>query len=120
PGRTLESDALVLRVVDFGESDRIVALLTRDAGRLSAVARGARKSRRRFAGALQTGTLVRIGYREGRGDLAFLERAEVLDPFEGTRQQLGRVALCSAVVELLRELCPEHLVEPGLFEVAHD
>lgn len=42
--------AIVLRAIDYGESDRILGLLTRDFGKLSVFARGARKSKRRFAG----------------------------------------------------------------------
>jgi DNA repair protein RecO (recombination protein O) len=108
----------VLRVVDFGESDRVVALLTRDEGRTSALARAARRSRKRFGGALETGALLRVEYRHGRGDLVHLERAEVLDAHPGTLRSLGRVALASTVVELLRELCPELSADPGTFDVA--
>ena len=45
-----DTPAVVVRVVDYGEADRIVTLLTRARGKLAAMARGARKSRRRFAG----------------------------------------------------------------------
>ena len=41
--------AIVLRARDYSESDRIVTLLTRDMGKLSGIARGAKASRRRFA-----------------------------------------------------------------------
>ena len=40
----LRTEALILRVVDFGESDRIVHLLVPDSGRLPAIAKGARRS----------------------------------------------------------------------------
>ncbi len=106
----------MLRVVDYGESDRIVNFLTRDEGRLGALARGARRSRRRFAGALQPGVHVRVELRAGRGELFHLERAEILDPFEGTLADLRRLALASGVIELLRELCPELAPDPTIFE----
>ncbi|MCB9507630.1 MAG: recombination protein O N-terminal domain-containing protein [Myxococcales bacterium] len=48
----LESEALVLRTRDFGEADRIVTLLTPTLGKLSAFARGSRKSTRSFRGGL--------------------------------------------------------------------
>jgi DNA repair protein RecO (recombination protein O) len=113
-------------VVDYGESDRIVTLLTREEGRLSGLARGARKSRRRFAGALQPGAHLRIELRAGRGELFHLERAEVLHAFapaglarpsgEGALTELRRMALVAGVVELLRELCPELSPDPGTFD----
>jgi DNA repair protein RecO (recombination protein O) len=57
-------DALVLRTYNLGESDRIVVLLTRERGKKRGVARGARRSRKRFAGALEPLTLVRVAYSE--------------------------------------------------------
>ena len=50
--RRSSTPAIVLRAVNYGEADRIVTLFGRDTGRLSALARGARKSQRRFAGGL--------------------------------------------------------------------
>jgi DNA repair protein RecO (recombination protein O) len=116
PGRARVTDALVLRVVDYGESDRIVTLLTREEGRLGGLARGARKSRKRFAGSLQPGVHVRVELRPGRGELFHLDRAEILDAFEGTLTDLRRMALASGVVELLRELCPELEPDPSTFD----
>ena len=49
-------EAVVLASVDYGEADRVVTLFTRGRGRLTAFAAGARKSKRRFAGALELGT----------------------------------------------------------------
>lgn len=48
----LVSEAIVLHAFDYLESSRIVRLVTRDAGVRSGLAKGARKSRRRFAGGL--------------------------------------------------------------------
>ena len=45
---TFQTEALILRAVDFGESDRILHLLVPDMGRLTAIAKGARRSVRRF------------------------------------------------------------------------
>ena len=52
PMGSLSTPAIVLRAVNYGEADRIVTLFGRETGRLSALARGARKSQRRFAGGL--------------------------------------------------------------------
>ena len=70
-------DALVLRTYALGESDRIVVLLTRDRGKKRGVARGARRSRKRFAGALEPLTRVRVAYSEReQRDLVQLSYAE--------------------------------------------
>jgi len=71
------SEALILRTYRFGEADRLVVFLTRDRGKKRGVARSAQRSRRRFGGALEPLTHVRVAYveREHR-DLVRLEFAE--------------------------------------------
>src|ERR671924_1716779 len=58
------ADALVLRTYKLAEADRIVVFLTRDRGKKRGVAKGARRPRSRFTGALEPLTEVRIAYFE--------------------------------------------------------
>ena len=58
------ADALVLRTYKLGEADRIVVFLTRDRGKKRGVAKGARRPRSKFAGALEPLTEVRVAYFE--------------------------------------------------------
>jgi DNA repair protein RecO (recombination protein O) len=71
------ADALVLRTYKLGEADRIVVFLTRDRGKKRGVAKGARRSRSRFVGALEPLTEVRVAYFEKeRRELVGLNYAE--------------------------------------------
>ena len=71
------TDALILRTYKLGELDRIVVFLTRDRGKKRGVAKNARRSRRRFGGALEPMTYGRVGYREREHrELVFLEYVE--------------------------------------------
>jgi DNA repair protein RecO (recombination protein O) len=71
------TDALILRTYKLGESDRIVVFLTRDRGKKPGVAKNARRSRRRFGGALEPLTSGRVGYTEReRRDLVLLNYVE--------------------------------------------
>jgi DNA repair protein RecO (recombination protein O) len=58
------ADALVLRTYKLGEADRIVVFLTRDRGKKRGVAKGARRPRSRFTGALEPLTEVSVAYFE--------------------------------------------------------
>ncbi len=58
------ADALVLRTYKLGEADRIVVFLTRDRGKKRGVAKGARRARSKFMGALEPLTEVRVAYFE--------------------------------------------------------
>ncbi len=102
------TEALVLRIIDLGESDRVVHLLTPSHGRVPAIAKGARRSRRRFPGTLDLANRLRVRIRPPRrGGLAHLEQAVLLDPHAGLRHELGRFALAGFLLELLGRLAPE-------------
>jgi DNA repair protein RecO (recombination protein O) len=105
---SLHTEALVLRAVDFGESDRIVHLLTPAAGRLPAIAKGARRSRRRFPGTLDLFNQLAVQVVRSRpGTLARLEGARLLHTFESIRVGAERFALGCYLLELLDRLAPE-------------
>jgi DNA repair protein RecO (recombination protein O) len=73
------ADALILRTYKIGEADRIVVFLTRDRGKKRGVAKGARRPRSRFAGALEPLTEARVAYFEKeRRELVGLNFAETI------------------------------------------
>jgi DNA repair protein RecO (recombination protein O) len=105
---TLHTEALVLRSVDFGESDRIVHLLTPALGRLPAIAKGARRSKRRFPGTLDLMNRLAVQIERRRPSaLARLDGARLLRTFEGIRSDSARFALACYLLELLDRLAPE-------------
>jgi DNA repair protein RecO (recombination protein O) len=104
----LDVDALVLRVVDFGESDRIAHLLTPSTSRLTVIAKGARRSRRRFPGSLDLFNRLAVHVERRRPHaLARLEQARLVDSFPALRAHPGRFALACYTVELVDRLAPE-------------
>jgi DNA repair protein RecO (recombination protein O) len=110
--------AVVLRAVDYGESDRVVTLLSRERGKLSAFARGARASRRRFGGALEPFTLVAAELRERPGgELLTLDSVSPLRAHGAIRGDLARIACAGYVAELARELVRDHEPHEDLFDL---
>jgi DNA repair protein RecO (recombination protein O) len=108
---TVPSEALVLRVIDFGESDRIVHLLVADAGRLTAIAKGARRSVRRFPGTLDLLHHLRVHVERRRpGAMARLDQATLLRSFPRLRAEAARFALGCYLLEILDRLAPEGAV----------
>ena len=78
----IEDEAIVLRAVEYGESDLIAHLLMPDIGRLTVIAKYARKSQRRFPGSLDlfNHLRVRVSRKRPQG-LGFLERGVLVAPF---------------------------------------
>jgi DNA repair protein RecO (recombination protein O) len=100
--------AIVLRTRDYAEADRIVTLLTRDFGKLSGIAKGAKASRRRFERKLEPFTQAMLYFRRRpQGQLVFITRAERLDHAPGEFDELGRIALGSYMLELSDALTTE-------------
>ncbi len=96
------TDALILRTYALGDADRIVVFLTRDRGKKRGVAKHARKSRRRFGGALEPMTCGRVAYREREGrNLVFLEEvAPVRSPLAMRDQDaLGYVGYFAELID---------------------
>jgi DNA repair protein RecO (recombination protein O) len=110
----VEAEGMVLRATPYGESDVIVQLVTAEHGTVSALARGGRRSQRRFAGAL--GLLVLGRYQlkaRPRSDLWSLESAEVVREWTALAVDVAAVAHASYALELVRELVPAEQPEPA-------
>lgn len=113
---TQTSAALLMRAVDYRDTDRILTLFTQDLGKLSAIARGARSSRRRFAGALEPYAIIRVELTPpGRGELWTLGSASIQQGFAGILRDLGRMEVAAAALLLLREAQAARLPDSELF-----
>lgn len=109
---SIRTEALILRSVEFGESDRILHLLVPEIGRLSAIAKGARRSVKRFAGTLDIFNHVSVQAEcRPTASLARLDQAKLIEPFAALRVDAGRFALGCYLLELFDRLAPEGGVE---------
>jgi DNA repair protein RecO (recombination protein O) len=114
----LVTPAIVLRTVDYGEADRVVTLFTRDVGKLSALARGARKSVRRFGAALGLFGVGEAVLRDKpQADLLGLERFDGARGFPSLMADVAKVAHGGYACEVVRELVPLRQAEPHVFEL---
>lgn len=111
-----QTEAIILRLTDYGEADRIVSLLTPQLGRISGIARGARKSRKRFGGALEGFAHLRLQLNLGAG-LAGIASADIISIFSGIRTELSRIGHAAYACELTERLTPEGEENPRLFRL---
>lgn len=105
---------VVVGHVDYGESDRIVRLLTANEGRIALLARSARSSRKRFGGMLDLGTRIRVQRARGRGRLARIAEVELVAAVNRARTDIDRIALLAYGCELLGRLSGEDVPAPKL------
>ncbi|HXU81458.1 MAG TPA: DNA repair protein RecO [Polyangia bacterium] len=112
----ITTDAILLRSVAYGESDRVVTLLGRTTGRVSALARGARKSVKRFGGGLGLGASGEALLRDRGGELMGLDGFEVREARLGLALDVARAAHASYGIELCDRLCGPRHPEPAVFD----
>jgi len=113
----LSTPAIVLRAVSYGEADRVVTLFGRGTGRLSALARGARRSQRRFAGGLGLCAVGEAALRERAGaELLTLETFQVTVSHASFGSDVARMAHAAYAAELVSKLCAPRQVEERVYD----
>lgn len=114
-----KSDALVLRVVPWSETSYVVTLFTRDFGRLTAVAKGARRPKNPFESALDLLAACRVVFvRKSSGALDVLTEAKLVRRFRPAQGALQNLYAGYYVAELLLELTDDYDPLPELFDAA--
>lgn len=100
--QTKETDAIVINCLEHGESDVIVTLFCQNAGRLTAIAKGAKKSKKRFVNKLELFSFLHISYQQkANRSLAFLSEADLHTSFLHIRQDLELYSIASVIREFL-------------------
>src|SRR6201997_2858008 len=113
-----ESEAIVLRTYPLREADLLVTFLTRTEGKVRGVARAAKKSRKRFGGALEPLTFVRAFYEDReRQELARLDALEVLESPLASEVSYQRAVALAHIAELLDELLPDREANDAVFRL---
>lgn len=126
--KTLDTEAVILRSIRFGEADRIIHLYTPNDGRVGAIAKGARKTKSRFGARLEPFSRGQFTLRIGKGDLLAVSGVETVDPNGGLRTSADSLdwgaRACDAVSRLLDGPDPHttayNLLVNGLATVAAD
>jgi DNA repair protein RecO (recombination protein O) len=116
-----QTDAIVLRVIDYGESDRIVTFCTADFGKIRGIAKGARRSRKRFVNALEPFCCSRIHFsRRGPDTLALIEGCDILSHYPGIRADLEKTLAASYLIDLTDQFTPEDKKNEASFFLLQD
>jgi DNA repair protein RecO (recombination protein O) len=109
-------EAILLGVADYGETDRLVTLFTLEQGKLRGVAKGAKRSLRRFGGVLEpfARLSVQIAMKSG---LSRLVEADAVTIFPLIRKDLLKIGYAGYACEAADLLLPEGLPNPRLFRL---
>lgn len=111
------TSAIIINIRDFGEIDRIVTFYTCDFGKVAGIAKGARKSQRRFGAALDLFSHVALSFftKETLG-LVRINHLQLLNPFPSLHEDIMRMGYGGYLAELVMEMTAEGMPNKELFE----
>lgn len=116
-----KSEALVIRLADFSETSRVVTLFTRELGKVSALAKGAKRLKGPFESSLDLLSRVRVVFlRKSSDSLDLLTEAQLVARFQPRPRELMSLYGGYYVAELLDGLTAVHDPHPPLYDVAVD
>jgi DNA repair protein RecO len=102
------ASGVILNVYESGDSDLVVHILAEGVGKIALIAKGARRSKKRFAGGLDIFDSGRFEYREGRGSLPLLLSFAPRNALSRIRREMARLSAASLVAE-----CFDLLIKEG-------
>jgi DNA repair protein RecO (recombination protein O) len=108
----IESEALVVRTVEVGDADVIATLFTSQAGKLSAIVRGARKGSRRVGGALEPVHTIAVLLEDRGAELVTLKESRIVKTRAGVVSSLDTLDAAGVALRWARHLFPPRTPEP--------
>lgn len=80
--QSINTNGIILRRTNYGESDRILTLLTKDAGKITVMAKGVRKSTSKLAGGIEFFSESNVSFIKGRGEINTLVSTRLIKHYQ--------------------------------------
>lgn len=117
---SISTPAILLRRVDYGDFDLILTLLTIKEGKVSVMAKSAKKSVKRFGGALELFSQLNVVFSSGpKRGLPLLKEASLVRPFSNIRSDIQKTAYASYWSEIVHKWVMEGKKEERLYHLLH-
>ncbi|MEX2478718.1 MAG: DNA repair protein RecO [Gracilimonas sp.] len=115
----IHTKAIILRVIDYQESSKILTVLSEEHGKIALIAKGAKKPKNKLAGILEIGAVLDVVYyhKQSRG-IQTLTEASIYYSTNSFRQDFERAAILYSTLELLSQLLHEHEENTPMFNFA--
>ncbi len=118
--KIFSSPAIILKRVDYGEYDLILTLLTLEKGKISGIAKSAKKSIKRFGGILEIFAFLNVICSSGKqGDLVVLQEADLINSFDNIRTDFNKTAYASFWSELVNVWAENYAKQERLYRLLY-
>lgn len=115
---SIVTKAIVLRRTNYGETDRILLLLT-PLGQRTVMARGVRREKSKLAGGIELFALSDVVFTEGRGDMGTLTSARLVDFYHSVLNDYDRLEFAYKIINLIARTSRD-IDDSIWFEIASD
>jgi len=107
---------VVIATTNYGEADTIVTLYTKEKGKITAIAKGARKLTSRKRSSLMLFSKISLSCAETKG-MWIIREAKIVNSFEEIRVNLTKVSLAYFFCEVTKKITPEHTPQPEIYDL---
>lgn len=113
-----KTKAVVLRALSYGEADRIITLYSQEFGKIKGIAKGAKRSQKRFGNSLEIGSCISASFFEKEtADLVRLGHCDLIRPLAGLHGDIKRLAWASYLIELVEAMTADRIQNKDLFRL---
>jgi len=111
-----KTEGIVLKSMEYEEADKIVTIYTKDYGKITAIAKGVRKTKSKFGSSLEILTHSNFLIYKGR-NIDIVSQTEILESFFSTSKEVIKFAFAVNCVEVVNRLTEEQEINIGLFNL---
>ncbi len=112
----LKTEAVVLSKLNYGDTSLIISLFTKELGRISAILKGARSPKSKIGMKVDPLNYIEVVfYIKGTRDLQIISSADLIEHYSGIKEDLEKLKYAHSVIELVKNLTPEHEQNIRLF-----
>jgi DNA repair protein RecO (recombination protein O) len=115
----LTTEGIVIRATDYGETNRIVTLLTPEHGKMAVMARGAKKPQSRLRAVTQLFVCGTFSLFRGRSGMGILRQGELVTGFRTIQEDLAKTAYATYACELVDRLLDDGISSPAIYTLLH-
>ncbi|UTR17070.1 DNA repair protein RecO [Salipaludibacillus sp. LMS25] len=113
-----KTEGIVIRTTDYGETNKIITILSRENGKIAVMARGAKRPKSRFASSTQLFIYGTFIYQKSQ-KMGSLSQSDIIDSFKEVRNDLMLTAYGAYIVELIDKFTDDNEKNPYLFELLY-
>jgi len=111
-----KTEGIVLKSMEYQEADKIVTIFTKDYGKITAIAKGVRKTKSKFGSSLEILTHSVFLFYKGR-NIDIVSQTEILESFFSTSKEVIKFAFAANCVEVVNKLTEEREINIDLFNL---